>query len=57
MIQSSTTPDPGYQAKVTTSQLDTTNEDQEVSLMASYIVLFFNPSGKEQVWNNYIEGK
>ena len=30
-IQSSTTPDPGYQWKVTNSQLDATNESQEVS--------------------------
>ena len=30
-IQSSITPDPGYQWKVTTSQLDFTNESQEVS--------------------------
>ena len=30
-IQSSTTPDPGYQWKVTKSQLDITNESQEVS--------------------------
>ena len=30
-IQSSTTPDPGYNGKVTTSQLDVTNESQEVS--------------------------
>ena len=30
-IQSITTPDPGYQGKETNSQLDTTNESQEVS--------------------------
>ena len=30
-IQSITTPDPGYQWEVTTSQLDITNESQEVS--------------------------
>ena len=30
-IQSSTTPDPGYQWEVTTSQLDITNESQVVS--------------------------
>ena len=30
-IQSSTTPDPGYQWEVTTSQLDITNESQELS--------------------------
>ena len=30
-IQSSTKPDPGYQWKVTNSQLDATNESQEVS--------------------------
>ena len=30
-IQSSTTPDPGYQWELTTSQLDITNEGQEVS--------------------------
>ena len=31
LMQSSTTPDPGYQWEVTTSQLDITNESQEVS--------------------------
>ena len=30
LIQSSTTPDPGYNGKVTASQLDITNESQEV---------------------------
>ena len=30
-IQSRTTPDPGYHEKVITSQLDITNESQEVS--------------------------
>ena len=30
-IQSSTTPDPGYQWKVTTSQLDIINENKEAS--------------------------
>ena len=30
-MQSSTTPDPGYQWEVTSSQLDTTDESQEVS--------------------------
>ena len=30
-IQSNTTPDPGYQWKVTNSQLDSSNESQEVS--------------------------
>ena len=32
LIQSSTTPDPGSNVKVTTSQIDITNENQDVSL-------------------------